>query len=387
MSDPRPRPRIAFIVTEDWFFASHFLPMARAALDAGFDPVVVTRVRRHREAIEAVGARVIPLEAERRSINPFPAARTVFHLARLLKRERVTAVHCIALRSILVGGLAARLAGVKRRIFAVTGGGMLSARSDRSGRAIYRTIQWTIRHLLESRKTLYLFENRDDPVTLGLEPAGWNVTIVGGAGVDIEAFPALPLSPTNPLRIAVVSRMLWSKGIDLAVEAVSRARAEGASVELSLFGEPDASNPRAIPHKTLMEWSAREGISWHGFSSDIAAVWANHHVACLVSRGGEGLPRTLLEAAACARPIVTSDVPGCREFVRNDMEGFVVAPNDIGALTRRICQLAQMELPQIRVMGDNARRRVENGYTDKHVQRAVGEMYRLWPNEPMRLGA
>jgi glycosyltransferase involved in cell wall biosynthesis len=378
LSETPLRPRLAFIVTEDWFFASHFLPMARAALEAGFEPVVITRVRRHRAVIEAAGARVIPLEAERGSIDPLLAGGAVMRLAALLRRERVTAVHCIALRSIIVGGLAARLSGVRWRLFALTGGGMLAARTDRSSRTVYQSIRWSIRHVLETRRTHYLFENRDDPVTLGLDPKAPNVTIVGGAGVDVARFPALALPPVSPLRIAVVSRMLWSKGIDLVVEAVSAARAQGAPVELSLFGESDPSNPRAISRDTLREWSAREGIFWHGFSSDVAAVWADHHVACLVSRGGEGLPRTLLEAAACARPILTSDVPGCRDFVRNGVDGFVVPPNDVAALTSRILELAEMGLPKLQAMGESARSCVEDGYTESNVREAVGEVYRRW---------
>ena len=120
--------------------------------------------------------------------------------------------------------------------------------------------------------------------------------------------------------------MLWSKGIDVAVEAVRLARAKGAAIELSLYGAPDPSNPKAIPEKTLKAWSAEPGIAWHGATRDIAGVWREHHVACLPSRGGEGLPRTLLEAAACGRAIVTTDVPGCRTLVRHDVEGLLVPP-------------------------------------------------------------
>ena len=374
---PPPKGTLAFVVTEDWFFASHFLPMIRAARVAGYAVIVITRVRRHRETIEAAGARVVALEAERRSLDPRQVWAAVAELSRILKRESVDAVHCIALRSILVGGLAARRAGVSRRVFAVTGGGFVTARQDRLGRAAAAMLRSFIRRGLEGPDTRYLFENEDDPRALGLDPAAPNVTIVGGAGVDPRHFQALPLPPSPPLRVALVARMLWSKGVDLAVEAVRLARARGSAVELSLFGDPDPSNPRAIDRAQLLRWSAEEGIAWLGFCDDVRTVWRDHHVACLPSRGGEGLPRTLLEAAACGRAIVTTDVPGCRSFVRDGIDGVVVAPGDIEALARALEQLVG-DPETVRAMGEDAERRVLSGYTEEMVVARAAQMYLTW---------
>lgn len=365
--------KLAFVVTEDWFFASHFLPMARAARELGLDVIVVTRVRSHREVIEATGARVIPLEAERRSLNPMAAGDASGRLAAILKAERVDLVHCIALRSILIGGFAASLAGVKRRVYALTGLGFLGARTDRVGRLAQRTVRLLVRSL-ETKKTRYLFENTDDPRLLGLDPAELRVTVVGGAGIDPEALKPSPLPPQPPLRVAVVARMLWSKGIDLAVEAVRTARAKGADIELSLYGAPDPSNPKAIPEATLRAWSAEPGIAWHGATRDIAGVWRDHHVALLPSRGGEGLPRTLLEAAACGRAIVTTDVPGCRTLVRSGVDGLIVPPDDAARLGDALGALASQPETVLR-MGEAARARVLDGFTERHVMDAVKRLY------------
>ena len=153
-----------------------------------------------------------------------------------------------------------------------------------------------------------------------------------------------------PLRVAVVARMLWSKGIDTAVEAVRRARAEGAAVELSLYGAPDPSNPRAIPEATLRAWS-RDGIAWHGPTARRRRRLGHHHVGCLPSRGGEGLPRTLLEAAACGRALLTTDVPGCRDLVRDGIEGLVVPPDDPAALAAALARLCGRSRPRRRGWG------------------------------------
>ena len=365
--------RLVFVVTEDWFFASHFLPMARAAAELGLDVAVVTRVRSHREIIEETGAKVIPLQAERRSLNPMAAGYSAGQLAAILKGEKADLVHCIALRSILVGGSAATLAGVGRRVYALTGLGLLGARADRAGRLAQGAVRLLVRGL-ETRQTRYLFENRDDPRLLGLDPEGSRVAVVGGAGIDPEALHPEPLPARPPLRVAVAARMLWSKGVDLAVEAVRDARAREAAVELSLYGAPDPSNPRAIPEATLKQWDAEPGISWRGATRDIAAVWREHHVACLPSRGGEGLPRTLLEAAACGRAIVTTDVPGCRTLVRDGVEGRVVPANDVGSLAEALATLAGRP-DLVARMGEAARTRVLDGFTERDVMEAVKRLY------------
>ncbi|HEY0570158.1 MAG TPA: glycosyltransferase, partial [Enterovirga sp.] len=199
-------PRLAFVVTEDWFFASHFLPMARAAVELGFEVAVITRVRDHRTTIESVGARVIPLEAERSSLNPVAAGYAAGHLASVLKAWRPDVVHCIALRSILVGGAACAIAGIDARVYALTGLGLIGARADAVGRVARSGIRFLLRGVLESRNTHYLFENKDDPRLLGLDPADASrVTVIGGAGVDPDRITPQPMPPAPPLRIAVVA--------------------------------------------------------------------------------------------------------------------------------------------------------------------------------------
>ncbi|RFC63805.1 glycosyltransferase family 1 protein [Fulvimarina endophytica] len=365
---------LVFVVTEDWFFVSHFLPMLRSARRAGFEPVVITRVREHRGAIEAAGGRVIALEADRRNLNPLAILKTVRRLAAILRAEDPRFVHCIALRSILVGGLAARLSGRRHCIFAVTGGGFLMARTDLVGRATIAAIAFVMRRILGRSRTQFLFENEDDPKRLGLSPRDPDVTIVGGAGVDPDHYRPTGRVPDDRLRVAVVSRMLWSKGVDLVVEAVTRARASGARIELALYGAPDPANPRSIATETLAEWSGREGIFWHGPTDDPRKVWAENDVACLASRGGEGLPRTLLEAAACGRALVTTDVPGCRSFVRDGVDGFVVPPNDAEALKRALERLAG-DRDLVERMQRESRARVLDGFTEDAVSAKVEAMY------------
>jgi len=375
--DTRPNPKrsLVFVVTEDWFFASHFLPMARAAIGMGLSVAVVTRVRAHRAVIEATGARVVPLEADRASLNPMAAGYAAGQLAGILKALNADIVHCIALRSILVGGTAAAMAGIPARVYALTGLGLVGARDDRIGRAARLGLKALIRGPLASGRTRFLFENPDDALALGLDPSEQAVTVLGGAGVDCGSFAPHPLPAMPPLKVAVVARMLWSKGIDVAVEATRLARSRGAPVELALFGAPDPSNRRSIDEATLRAWS-RDGVAWHGLASDVSAVWAHHHVACLPSRGGEGLPRTLLEAGACGRALVTTNVPGCRSLVRDSIEGLLVPPGDVPMLAEALVRLSG-DPALVARLGAAARVRIEaGGFTEAAVTDRVCAVWR-----------
>lgn len=378
MGDDLPqaaRRCVLYVVTEDWFFCSHFLPMARAARAGGYRVIVAARVRAHRAVIEAEGFELIEIEAERRSLNPVAALATLMRLRSVIAAARPDIVHLIALRSILIGGIAARLAGVSRRVVALTGLGFVGAGRTTVARLARGGFRLAIRGLIDGACSRFLFENRSDPVMLGLDPDDPDkVCIVGGAGIDPVAFQPQPQPEVPPLRAAMVARMLWSKGADLAVAAVGLARARGADVTLALYGAPDASNPKAISETMLRDWASQPGITWHGPTADVAGVWAAHHLAILPSRGGEGLPRTLLESAACGRAMLTTDVPGCRDFVRDGIEGRVVPSDDAQALAAALVALAAAPA-EVTAMGVAARRRVLDGHTEQAVGQAVLALY------------
>ena len=371
MAVARP-PRLLFVAVEDWFFASHFLPMARAAVAAGFAVSVATRVRAHRQAIEATGARVLPVEGDRGSLNPAAMGGEIARLTRLFAAEKPDILHLIGLRPIITGSVAGRLSRIPRRVAAVTGLGLIGARGAGGGSAFIRRI---VRPLADGRCVRFVFENRTDPLAFGLAPEHARVTILGGAGVDPDIFRPTPLAAAPPLRLAMVSRMLWSKGADTAVAALAQARAGGADVTLSLFGAPDPANPRSVPEAQLRAWAQQPGVTWHGRTEDVAAVWAGHHGAVQPSRGGEGLPRTILEAAACGRAILTTDVPGCRDFVRDGVEGLIVPPDDVGALARTMARLAA-DPGLVAAMGERARARLLDGHTEAAVSAKMVALYR-----------
>jgi glycosyltransferase involved in cell wall biosynthesis len=374
---PSPqRARICFVVTEDWFFVSHFLPFAQAALADGFAVSLICNVGKHGAMLEASGIRVLPFAARRRSLNPLRLIGAIRRLRQLLAAERPDIVHLVALKPIVLGGLAARLAGIGNRVVALTGTGFLGLAQGPAAGLVRLALRHGIRPVLAGPGTRWLFENHDDIALFGLSAAaGDRITVVGGAGIDETAITPQPLPAGNTLKVALVARMLWSKGIDTAVEAVRVARERGADVTLSLYGLPDAANPRAFTETELTRWAAREAIAWHGHAADIPSIWAAHHLCLLPSRGGEGLPRSLLEAAASGRAILTTDVPGCRDLVRDGIEGRIVPPGDAEALAQALCDLAH-DRTLVARMGQAARARRADGFTQKAVSAAVLALYR-----------
>jgi glycosyltransferase involved in cell wall biosynthesis len=367
-------PKLLYFVTEDWFFVSHFLPMARTARAAGFEVVVATRMREQAQRIAAEGCRVVALESERRSFGPLEALRGFLRMARIVREERPDIVHCIALRMVVLGGLASRLAGARRLVLAPTGLGHLWSNDglvERAARALVRVI---VRRWLNGPDTRYLFENTDDPREFGLDPDKPPVTIVPGAGVDPDEFQPAHEPAAPPVKVAVVARMIAPKGIAEAVTAVRRARALGAPLELHLYGAPDPSNRRSCTEAELRQWSAEPGIVWHGATRDIARVWRETHIAMLLTWYREGVPRSLIEAAASGRPIVTTDAPGCRDLVRDRREGFLVPPRDSDAAAHALVELCENIDLRTR-LGAAARTRFLERFTEPAVRRAVASVY------------
>lgn len=371
----RGRRRILYISTEDWFFRSHFLPMARAAMRAGFDVSLAARLGSAAPTIEAEGIRLIPIELKRGSLNPFFVLREVARLQKLLRNERPDILHLIALKSIVVGGLAASWVNVPAIVNSVTGVGFLGIGGNRK-MALVQPLLWPLIRLLLGRPNSWtLVDNGEDAQMLRHRRRD-RVTQIGGAGVDPDYFAELPLPVSPKVTAAIVARMLWSKGIDTTVEAQRLLRQRGIDIDLKLVGPVDRETPNALSEVTLETWSKEPGVEWIGPRADVREVWREADIAVLASRGGEGLPRTLLEAAACGRPIVTTDVPGCREFVRPGVEGFVVPPDDPVALADALHKLA-IDPDLRRRQGHAARARVLSGYTEQQVTDTVVNLYQM----------
>ena len=256
--------KLLYLATEDWAFHQHFMVMARAARLSGFDVAVATRVQAHGARIADEGIRVIPLAIERGSLGLQSAFAAIKSIVKIISLERPDIVHCIGLPMVVLGGLAARSMRVKKIVLAPIGLGHLWLSKDLHIKILRTLVRLFVGLLLKGSNVHYLFENRDDPAEFGLSLQDDQLTIVGGAGVDKEAFPLTPDPPSSTIKIAVVSRMLRSKGIAESVAAVQMARTSGANIELHLFGIPDPPNPGSFSRAELHTFSKLEGVYWHG---------------------------------------------------------------------------------------------------------------------------
>jgi glycosyltransferase involved in cell wall biosynthesis len=333
-------PRILYFAPEDWAFVSHFLPMAQAARACGFEVVIATRINRHGAALIGEGYKLVALKGERGRLSPWRLLKSFREMAQIVRAEQPTIVHCISFQMAVLGGLAARtVSGPPGIVLSLTGLGYGWVESGVVAAMVRAVVRAAVGFLLWPGGTICVFENAEDPRELGLDPAGSEVVLAGGAGVDPAAFPSSPEPTAPPVKVALLARMIRSKGIAEAVAAVSRARELGANIELSLLGAPDPSNRASLTEADLQRLASEPGIHWRGHVDDVPGVFKEHHIAILLSVR-EGLPKCLVEAAAAGRPIVATDVPGCREVVRQGREGYLVRFGDIEAAARALVQLA-----------------------------------------------
>ncbi|HVB15258.1 MAG TPA: glycosyltransferase family 4 protein [Stellaceae bacterium] len=363
---PAARPKLLFLATEDWYFWSDRLPFARALRDAGCDIVVAAREQGHGARIRGEGFALLPLAWRRRGDGILDAARALRAIVRIYRRERPSIVNHIALKPILFGGIARRAAFAGHRqgcrpvaVNWVMGLGIGFAGATPAARLRRRLLGWALRLTASGPKDRIVVQNPDDGALLarlGIEPA--RIVLIRGSGVDSAHFTPLPQPAGPTVTVALVGRLLRSKGVVEAVEAVRRLRAEGRPVELVLAGAPDPDSRDSLDEGVLAGLAGEPGIEWLGRVEDVRTVWRRAAIAVLPSTYGEGLPRALLEAAACARPIIASDVPGCREVVCPGVTGLLVPPGDVAALAASIAALAD-DPARRQAMGLAARALVE----------------------------
>jgi glycosyltransferase involved in cell wall biosynthesis len=370
------RPKLIYLVTEDWYFLSHRLPVARAARDAGFEVVVATRIGDGRAAIEAEGFRVVPLKWKRGGWNPFAELCAVAAIYSLYRRERPDLAHHVAMKPVLEGSLAARLARVPAVVNALTGLGYLFIGRGGPARVLGPLVRRALKSLLaRGANWRVVMQNPDDLDALverGIVRRD-SAVLIPGSGVDLARFKPAP-EPAGKPAAALVGRMLWDKGVGELAEAARLLRARGAALQVRLAGPEDPENPAAIPRATLEGW-VREGIvAWTGQVKDVAALWRDTAIAVLPSYR-EGLPKALLEAAAAGRPMVAADVPGCREIVRHGETGVLVPPRDAPALADALERLAGDPALRQR-LGAAARRLAEQRFGEAAIAAATVDLYR-----------
>jgi len=376
------KPRILMIINTEWYFLSHRLSLAKALQDQGCEVVIVAAVERGcQKVIEDEGFRFIPLRLQRKSIFLCKELATIWELIRLYKAEHPVLVHHITIKPVLYGSIAAITVGIPAVINTIPGLGYIFLGADWRSRFLRSVISVAYRIVLSGRHVRAIYQNPED---MGIFVANKLVpqeraVLIRGSGVNIHQF--MPsVEPTGTPIILLASRLLWDKGVGELVDASRLLRQEGIECRVVIVGMPDFENPNAISNETLADWQSEGAIEWWGLRGDMPAVLKMVHIVALPTYYPEGVPKILLEASASGRPIVTTDVPGCREIVRHGVNGLLVPPHDVAALVDALRLL--LHEPAIRrKMGARGRVIAETEFSEEQVIRETLIVYSELLNE------
>jgi glycosyltransferase involved in cell wall biosynthesis len=369
--------RILYVVNVGWFFVSHRLVLAKAALAAGYEVHAATTITdpSERAAIVSAGIVLHDLNFDRSGFHPLDEWRTVRALLALYRGMCPQLIHHVSIKPILYGGLVARLAGVPAIVNAIPGLGYSFAGSSLPARARRALIMLGYRVALSHANSRVIFQNREhlDMFCDSGVVSRARTVLIRGSGVNVAQYVPSP-EPVGPLTVLLASRMLREKGIFEFVAAARHLRATHRNVRFLLVGDVDPGNPGSIDVQQLRDWHAEGSVEWLGYRRDVADLLAQSHIACLPTYG-EGLPKFLLEAAACARPLVTTDIPGCRDIARPGLNALLVPPRDPVALQAALHELLR-DAELRRRFGAAGRALVEQEFSEERVLAQTLGIYR-----------
>jgi glycosyltransferase involved in cell wall biosynthesis len=349
----------------DWYLYNFRLPLAKALRARGWEVVLVSPPGEYGPRLEREGFRWIAFDFSRKGTNPFGELVTLYRLIRLYRREKPDLAHHFTIKCVIYGGLAARMAGARATVNAVTGMGHVFTTHSLRNRMLRPLIGLMYRSVLNH--SLVIFQNPDDRAAfleLGLIREN-RTRLIRGSGVNTARFTPSSRGETDAPQVLMVGRLLKEKGVTEYVDAAEIVRAAIPGACLKLAGDPDPGNPSSVTPEQLASWKAKGTVEFLGHRDDMEALLAASHLAVLPSYR-EGTPRSLLEAAAAGLPLVATDVPGCREVVRHGHNGLLVPASDSKSLAQAIITL--LRDPALRArMGSASRVMAETEFSEDRV--------------------
>lgn len=364
--------KVILSANTEWYLYNFRLSLARRLRSLGCEVVLVSPPGRFAEKLQQAGFRWIEWNLGRKTVAPWRELGSLIQAWKVYRREKPDLVHHHTIKPVLYGSLAARLAGVPVRVNSITGRGYVFLGKDRRAGLIKALVMPAYRLALGGKGCGAIFENQGDRQYFLSEKLikpqqAW---LIEGVGVDEVTFTPLPEPAGSPV-IVLAARLLWDKGVGELVEAARLLKDTGARV--ALVGEPDEGNPKAIPLATIESWRSQGLVEWWGWHDDMSEVYKKCHIVALPSYY-EGVPTVLLEAASCGRPLVASDIPGCRAVVQDGVNGFLVPVRDAQVLAEALRKLVVD--PDLRArMGAAGRALILEKHTQDHVNQATLDVY------------
>lgn len=340
VGDSKIVKKLLFVVNVDWFFLSHRLPIALAAQKLGYEVHVATGITDRIEVLRSYGFIVHPLSIERSSLGVVGELRTFLEIYQLFKRMRPHLVHLVTIKPVLFGGIAARLAGIPGVVVAISGLGFVFLAQGTKAKVIRFFVSALYRLALGKKNLRVICQNTNDRDTLrnmAKIPLD-KVVMIPGSGVDLSNYPVEDLPQGSPV-VIMAARLLRDKGVREFVVAAEILKKRGENIRFWLVGDPDPGNPATITPHELSMWHAEGNVELLGYRNDIASLFSQASIVVLPSYYGEGLPKVLVEAAACGRAVITTDHPGCRDAIVPDESGILIPVKDSVALADAIQNL------------------------------------------------
>lgn len=373
-----PKKVLMFANTE-WYLFNFRLPLAKHLREQGVDVIMVSPFGPYGKKIETEGFRWIGVPMSRRSLNPITEIGLLWRLLKIYQVEKPDIAHHFTIKCVVYGGIVASAARIHGVVSAVTGLGYVFIGNDFKARILRPLVRQMLRYVMDGANRRLILQNPDDRqifITAGLIKSD-HVRLIAGSGVDTQRFQ--PRSKRVQLerpcaKVVFAARLLWDKGVAEFVAAAQRLNAQGINAEFVIAGDPDPGNPASIPEETLSKWRELPFISMLGHVTDMAVFLESADVMVLPSYR-EGLPRSLIEAAAAGLPIVTTDVPGCRETVENGVNGFLTPVRDSSALAEAMLKI--LEDPELaKKMGVTGRAKALSEFDERLVFSKTLDVYR-----------
>jgi glycosyltransferase involved in cell wall biosynthesis len=370
--------KILFVANTDWYLYNFRRSLAGYLLKQGWEVVMVSPPGQYVSSLEKLGYHWVSWEVGRQTLAPFQELAALNRLRAIYLQEKPDLVHHFTIKPVLYGSIAARLAGVRRIINCITGLGYLFLGKDNKARLLRPLAMLAYGLILHSPHCRVIFENEGDRqyfLKRKLVQAEKSY-LIAGVGVDLAKFAMVPEHPGIPL-IIFPARMLWDKGVGVLVESARILRPR-LKARIALVGMPDPGNPTSVDEAMLRRWEQEKLIEYWGWQDDMNAVYQQGHIVTLPSMY-EGVPTALLEAASCGKPLVATDIPGCRAIVKDGLNGFLVPVNDPRSLADALEKL--IEDPALRQrMGLAGRKLVEEQFTDTSVNERTLAVYQTLGN-------
>jgi glycosyltransferase involved in cell wall biosynthesis len=370
--------KFVFYANTDWYLYNFRLSTALRLKSEGHEVVMLSPPGEFGARFDGHGLRWIQLAMDRASLNPVREVALIRTLTRVLREERPDLLHNFTVKCAIYGAIAARAAGVPAVVNAVAGMGYVFASERMLARTLRPMVKLLMRGTLGGKQSRLILQNPDDAdafVRARLVPER-HIRVIRSSGVNLERFlPVQPVDEPRPMRVLLAARLLWEKGIGEYIEAARMLRAQGRNIEFVIAGSPDPGNPRSVSREQIAGWAADGLVDWRGHVEDMPALMRSMDVIALPSYYREGVPKSLIEAAACGLAVVTTNLPGCREVVReHGVDGLHVEPRCARSLADRLVQLDEDRV-LLRRLGDRARQNALEHFDEQMVISRTIEVY------------